>query len=183
MKNIQLMDDENIIFSEQPERKLLSLSDIYIIPASLAFLVFGIGWLWTVIRISAPFLLIFLGVLLILAGCYVSFGRLIFKMNIKRRTYYFVTNQRIIHFRDGKKPKTLSMKIQSIPKIKKAIRKDGSGTLIFGDSSELHLFYGDTGLDIFIPSMQIKYDVIAFYGISNADVIYKTIEEIRSRKE
>jgi hypothetical protein len=68
--------------------------------------------------------------------------------------------------------------------ITKGVRSDGIGTLIFGGTTSTlkslidPSFYGNTGLDILQFSIMPQ---LGFFDIMNANQVYKTIMEIKTK--
>lgn len=135
-----LQPDEGILWVGRPNRwKLLSTEDIALIPFSILWFGFACFWVigvWTepshdpnaASRFAALF-----GLPFILIGLYMVIGRFIYKFWEKSHTYYALTNQRAIIIRTGLSNNFTAVCLHILPTLNLQVRRDGSGTIIFGE--------------------------------------------------
>jgi hypothetical protein len=169
----EILKDEKILWSGQPKQGFfLTGGDIL---ASLIGLIFflGIGSFmeYTAIQSFDIYHMIF-SLPFILIGLYLVFGSIIYNNYQKKRTYYAVTNQRVLVLINSFNKKIESKLISQISVLNKTVTKDGSGTIKFDNTG-----YKDTGEN----SYRIK--VLSFDNIIDVDIVYRMISELRSPHE
>jgi len=169
----EMLKDEKILWSGQPKQGFsLTGGDIL---ASLIGLIFflGIGSFmeYTAIQSFDMFLMIF-SLPFILVGLYLIFGSIIYKNYQKKRTYYAVTNQRVIILINSFNKKVESKLMSQIPVLNKTIKKDGSGTIQFDNTG-----YKSIGGDSY------RIEAPSFNNIKDVDTVYRMISDLRSPHE
>ena len=93
----ELSAGEKLLWSGQPRQgPRLNISDVFVIPFSLVWCGFAIFWETTVIKGHAPLLFKLWGVPFVVIGLYVVFGRFFVNARTRARTFYGVTNKRLI---------------------------------------------------------------------------------------
>lgn len=119
--------DETVLWSGKPGKgHLLTRADIFMIPFSILWCSFAIFWEASVLSEGAPWPFKLFGIPFVLVGLYITVGRFVHKVYIRKRTEYVITNQRFLRLR-GKKVDTVE--VQSKDQINVTINKDGSGTI------------------------------------------------------
>ena len=156
----ELLRDEQMLWTGQPDPNIIFTgSDIFLVPFSLLWGGFAIFWefmastgvanaqakqaqgpVWVFPLFGIPFVVI---------GLYFIFGRFIYKAWRKRRTYYAVTNKRVIVLTKGIGRDIQAAFINTLPAVNKSIRSNGKGTVRFGNSSPMVSMYGNTGMNFF----------------------------------
>ena len=135
-----LASGETIQWVGQPDpTKLVTSADKIMIPFSVIWCGFAIFWevMSLVGPISSqdagPSLWIFplFGIPFVLIGLYMLFGRFIAKKYMRQRTYYAVTNQRVMALVELKKPRMNSLFLSALPTINVNSEGTGSGSLVF----------------------------------------------------
>ena len=111
---------------------MLRDSDVYAIPFSLIWGGFAIFWEISVLSDDAPITFKLFGLPFVGVGLYLIFGRFIFDAIQRSKTYYGVTNERVIIISQlfGKKIKSLDLR--TLSEISLDEKPDGSGTITFG---------------------------------------------------
>ncbi len=170
--------DEKILWTGQPETSVLFTgSDVFLIPFSLFFSGFALFFMYVVTAVGAPIYFIAWGIPFTLAGLYMLFGRFIYKNYRKRRTFYAVTDQRVLVVTLGRSRSVQTAFINQIPTINKAVRSDGIGTIRFGNVPMLFGAYLNSGMD-FLGSFY-GVDVPIFFDIAGAQEVYQLVNGIR----
>jgi hypothetical protein len=72
-------------------------------------------------------------VVMLACGMYVTFGRFLVDLWLRRRTRYWVTNQRVVIQCSLFRPTITSMSLQHLPFMLVTERGDGFGTIRFGE--------------------------------------------------
>lgn len=173
----ELLKNEEILWSGQPENTIFTTSDIFLIPFSLIWGGFAVFWEISTIIASAPFFFSLFGIPFVIMGFYLIFGRFIFKSIKKKHTYYAITNQRILILSNLRSSNLQAEFIRQIPCINKSVKSNGIGTIKFGNSPYLTGMYGNSGVEFF--GNRYTNDIPVFYDIQDVEAVYKLINEIR----
>jgi hypothetical protein len=129
----ELDSGEKLLWSGQPRRGLcLNASDLFAIPFSLVWCGFAILWETTVIKHHAPLFMQLWGVPFVLIGLYLVFGRFFMDAYTRARTFYGVTNKRLIIVTGGFSRRVRSLPWQSLAAATLEERGNGGGTISFG---------------------------------------------------
>ncbi|MBU7031028.1 MAG: hypothetical protein HXS53_00730 [Theionarchaea archaeon] len=176
----ELLDNERILWAGQPYPwSIFNRMDFFIIPFSLIFggiaCIMGLLFL----RPGGPFSIIGL-FLLIIAGYFVI-GRFFYKFWKKKRTYYAVTNKRILIKTHTLMKKSQVAYIDTLPAINKTIGFGKRGTLTFGNRPFYNSMYANTGLDFLMGFY--GEDVPSFYDIEDVETVYRLVNTLRLGKE
>lgn len=144
----QLLPGEKIIWEGKPFSGIvLRPIEIFLIPFSLLWGGFAIFWNAGVWKTDADLSFRLFGIPFLIAGLYVTVGRFLIDILIRRATTYFVTNRRILIAR---RSKLKSLDIKRLPSVELEERADGSGTIRFGASGGL--FSGANNFGIWQPT-------------------------------
>ena len=130
-----LTPGETIIWKGRPAKgHLISSQDLLLIPFSLFWCSFAFFWEYSALTSGAPLPFALFGLPFIAFGIYFLVGRFFHTAYLRKRTFYVITNLKIIRKR-GKKIDMLD--ISTIPPLQISAHNDGSGTISFG------MLYGD----------------------------------------
>lgn len=127
--NRYLVGDEYILWKGRPERgNIVTSSDKIMIPFSIMWLGFAVFWEMTAITSGAPFFFALWGIPFVGIGIYMFAGRFVYKAYLRDKTFYIVTNKKII-IKQGNK---ITMKDgRDLPPMDIEIHKNGNGTIYF----------------------------------------------------
>jgi hypothetical protein len=162
------------------------------IPFSLMWGGFAIFWEWSVLNIPrhannapGPFSLIgyifpLWGIPFVCIGLYMIFGRFFYKVWIKKRTTYAVTDKRILVVTEGFRRQVQAQFLNQVPTINKSISSNGVGSLIFGNLSFGGMMYANSGMGFWGTRMNMG--VLGFYDIHDAEGVYQLINKLRNDK-
>ena len=109
------------------------------------------------------------------------FGRFLFKRWKKQKSYYVITNKRIIALTKICGIHIHNINIKDISDINKIVRSDGIGTLSFTNkysSAFIHnRWYANTGIDLchFLSPL-------SFFDIKEANKVYKLIMDVKKNQ-
>jgi hypothetical protein len=134
-----MLSGESVYWAAMPNPSVIFHSDDWAaVPFSLLWGGFAIFWEAGALgywgngsRGGGPSLfMVIWGVPFVLIGQYMIWGRFLYDAWLKRRTYYAITNKRLLIVQEGWSQKTSSMYLGEIP----AIERDGAttGTIWFG---------------------------------------------------
>ncbi len=172
----ELDPGERLIWSGQPQQGfLLSLSDALMIPFSLIWCGFACFWEYEALNGGAPILFMLWGIPFLLVGLYLIFGRFLFDMDRRRRTYYALTNRRAIIISEFFGRNVKSLELSLLPEINIYVRDNGKGTILFGPIHPMGWMATNSGLPV-----SRRYPVSpSFEMIEDVRTVYRNIQEIR----
>lgn len=126
----ELLSSETLLWSGRPNPKVIFHSDDWqLIPFSLVWTGFFVFWEGQAIRTHSTFMILW-GLPFLVFGQYFVWGRFLGDAWLKRRTYYGVTNRRVLVLQESWKHRTNIIYIETIPTIER--EGNGTGTLWFG---------------------------------------------------
>jgi hypothetical protein len=184
-----LMQDEKILWSGQPEPSIdFNRSDIFLIPFSLLWggvALIPIGEFCLSIAngedgggSAGHYLIFFLfAIVFSIIGLHFIFGRFLYKRWKKRRTYYAITARRALILTATSGRKLQGVFLDRVPALNKSVRRDGIGTIQFGNSGWVAAMYSNTGLD-FLGGFY-GMEAPAFYDINDADSVFDLANSLR----
>ena len=186
----ELLSGETLYWAGMPNpNKIFHSDDWTSIPFSLLWGGFAIFWEGGVIGYwvntsrahPAPFFFVLWGIPFVLIGQYMIWGRFVYDAWLKRRTYYAVSNRRVLLVQESWKRKTQLIFLEAIPEI---VREgESTGTLWLGAKLPL---LGSRSTPKRSPSrFDIGQRVPVLADIDEVDPVYRLILELRekARKE
>ena len=186
----RLAPGERLLWAGRPQAwKLFVPGDWYLVPFSIFFGLFSVipfavefGRLVSGAQDhgSPPFVSIFTLVivgLFAVIGFYLMIGRLIVKVITKKRTRYAVTDRRVLVLSGLFAVKDNSLFLDPLSLLGKRVRRNGTGSILFGDVSAAVGMYLNTGLDF--ASAFFGPPPLAFYDIPHADDVFRLISRTR----
>lgn len=186
----ELTRGESLLWSGQPQRGIrFRSSDILLIPFSLMWGGFAFFWEFTALFLVSgspttsnngsafPFTIIFplFGVPFVLVGLYMIFGRFIVDAKSRAKTYYGITDQRILIVSHFLGHKVQSLNLDKLPELVLSQKTDGSGTITFGSSSPFAAWGGARW-----PGAQ-RYQSPSFEMVPNIREVYAIIQDAQQR--
>lgn len=178
----ELQASERLMWSGKPNPAiLLTKADIFLIPFS--FLWFGFflsvaGDIFTSID-KMPFPFFLFPFFFLIVGSYISIGRFVYKYFRKKKTYYFLTDKRVIIITDFLGKNIQAAFLKEIPTINKSVNGKGMGSLVFGNQNMQAAMYGNTGMELF--GAFNTNPIPAFYDIPNVQEVYKKVSDLKDK--
>ncbi len=181
-----LMTGEKIHWAGKPDPSVIfSPSDLYMIPFSLMWGGFAIYWELGCLGITGlvkpghvtPVVFSIFGLPFVAIGLYMIFGRFFFKAWKKKKTFYALTNRRVLIATQLYERQLQAQFLNQIPTINQSIRSNGTGTVSFGSSGGFS--YANTGMDFMGGRMVQAF--LAFYDIPQAEMIYQMVNQLRNQ--
>jgi hypothetical protein len=167
-----LEPDEEVLWSGCPQQGLmLRPSDGCMIPFSLFWCGFAIFCETSVIKQGAPAFFDVWGIPFVLVGLYMVFGRFVYDAFQRTRTYYPVTNQRVMIVTHLFSNNIRTLALEGLTDINLSMKANGRGTLRFGRDSNPYgglTFRGLPGGSTTAP---------AFEGIDDAADVLRLIRD------
>ena len=144
----QLGSGERLLWAGRPRQGIfLRPSDGYLIPFSLLWGGFAIYWEYGVITSESPFLYSIWGIPFVLIGLHIMLGRFFVDAQQRSKTYYGLTNQRVIIVHGLLSRAVKSLQLRTVSDISLDERADGRGTITFGGADARSAAPGWPGAD------------------------------------
>jgi len=164
---------ESLIWSGRPRQGLLLRgSDAFMIPFSLLWGGFAIFWEASVLEQGAPFFFGLFGVPFVLIGLYFIIGRFLVDSRVRAKTFYGVTDRRVIIVSGLVSRSTNSLPLRTLHDISLRERSDGRGTILFGRPHPFAAWYA--GMQW--PGMS-QYETPSFELIEHSKRVHDQILE------
>ena len=185
----ELLSGETLLWSGQPLRKVIfHQRDLFAIPFSLMWGGFAIFWEWGATghfgnsansHSSLTFFALW-GIPFIVMGQYLIWGRFFYTAWKKGRTFYAVTNKRVIVVSIGFSRKLIDGYLRNLDSASLSLRSDGIGTIEF-PSVPLALSNWTFGRNNRGNQMDIDLSSLAFFDIPDARTVYQLIQSQRDQ--
>ena len=181
----EMISGERVNWAGTPNPSVVFHSDDWsVIPFTLVWTGFFVFWEANALGIwgSAPrgggsnLFNVLWGIPFLIVGNYLVWGRFLVDAWLKRRTYYAVTNRRILVLQEGWKRKTNFMYLEAIPKIE----REGTmvGTLWFGEKYPVLAGRGQKTRSM---SRFDVGDVPVFADLDDVDGVQRLVQELREQ--
>ncbi len=172
----ELKEDEQLLWSGKPTKKFVTKNELIRIPASLLLIGFfayywltkaEVGTLMEIFAIAATLYVI-----------YTTVVKLFIKQGQRERTYYGLTDSRILMIlvkKDGSRKKIAPVSLSSLKSCTVSPNKDGTGSLLFSegkfaDPRILNSANNWSNYPLPVPT--------AFFDIENPEAVKKQFQEL-----
>ena len=126
-----LGDGERLLWTGRPRQGFfLRSADGFAIPFSLLWTGFAVGWMLLAVKASNGLWLV--GIPLLLIGAYMMVGRFFVDAWQRARTWYGLTNQRVLILSLYVRRNIKSLNLRALSAITLSERDDGVGSITFG---------------------------------------------------
>lgn len=165
MENIDfrsyLEPDEYIVWQGKPQKgNYFRPQDMFTVPFGLFFFIFACVWA-TGAAVASPFFAIF-AIPFMGVGLYLSFGMIIHRNVLLGKTYYAITNKKLIRIAGSKIDIVYGKQINNM---QITMNKDGTGNIMF---LRQEVYYRGASQQMSYPSA-----IMGFHSLENIkDVIY-----------
>ena len=169
----ELGADERLLWSGRPKQGLvLRSSDIFMIPFSLLFGGFVISWELSVAVAGGPSYFLLWGIPFVLIGLYLIFGRFFVDAWQRSKTYYAVTNQRVLILSGVFSRNERTLNPRNLPEINLRLKGDGSGTITFGFRYPFRAWTPD------LTWPEVSRQIVSMFEmIEDAKIVYELIRK------
>lgn len=140
----ELDSGEKLVWAGVPQQGIvLRKSDVFVIPFSLVWGGFAIFWEIMALSISIEesgsigYIFPVFGVPLVVIGLYVVFGRFIYDAKKREKTFYGITNERVIIISGVFNKEVKSFHLSTLTDISLSEEKDLFGTITFGQDNRM----------------------------------------------
>jgi len=147
---------ERLLWSGRPQQGLLlRSSDWLYIPLSLLWCGFAVAWEALQVLTGGSLFFVLWGIPFVLAGLYLVVGRFFADARRRKKTYYAVTERRILIVPGPARRRVKSIDLKSVSESRLIARRDGRGTIELWDVDEYPL----PPLEL-IPDAQKVHEII-----------------------
>jgi hypothetical protein len=183
----ELLSGERILWADQPNTTtIFHKEDGFLIPFSLFWGGFAIFWEFAAAGLlgngprssPASSFPVLWGVPFVVVGQYLIWGRFLYAAWKKKRTYYGVTERRVVVVQNGWKRCMASAFLDTLPNLIKENGRNGSGTLRFAQPQPM--WSGSGGWGVW-DGMAIG-TVPTFVDIDDVDGVYHLVSDLREKK-
>ncbi|NLL91432.1 MAG: hypothetical protein GX222_03320 [Ruminococcaceae bacterium] len=172
-----IYDGENILWSGKPLLKgAFRKFDLRRIPMFVLWLAASV--LMLTLPVIDPLQDIAMKVLVILCFIYYSFGRIIMKNYRKKKSFYAITDRRvlwIIEKRDSNKNFVSQIPLTDVKEPQLTLFNDGSGTIVFGKMPKSYYTGMNSGLESYRSGNSRVMP--AFFDIENPNEVFSIFEK------
>ena len=169
----ELEPRERLLWAGQPAQGAkLRGSDVFMIPFSFLWGGFAIFWEYSVIESGAPFFFMLFGVPFVLVGLYIMIGRFYVEAKQRSKTFYGVTNERVVIASGLFRKKVKSLNLRTLTDISLSESSNGSGSISFGNTSPFASMFGSMSWPGMEQHLGPRFDLI-----NNAKQVYQQIRE------
>jgi hypothetical protein len=139
----ELESRENLLWSGRPKQGIIFRgADVFMIPFSLLWCGFAIFWEVSVANSGgSPFFLLF-GGFFVFIGLYFVFGRFLWDSAQRKKTFYGITNERVIILSGLFQKQVKSINLKTLSDISVSEKSNGQGTISLGPTSFMESMYG-----------------------------------------
>jgi len=162
-----MMADEYILWKGKPEQgNLITRQDIFMIPFSIVWCGFAIFWEVTAILEGGPLFFCLWGIPFVCVGLYMVIGRFLHIKYLRNRTFYVITNKKIIRSQNNRID---ILDGKTMPPIYIEAFANGNGTIRFG----VQTYWGARGNRRNIGSID---ETFAIENVANVIQVQQIIE-------
>jgi hypothetical protein len=181
----ELLSGESILWAGQPNRRVVfHKEDVFLIPFSLLWGGFAIFWeagvsgFWANNLRSGRWTFgMIWGIPFVLIAQYLIWGRFFYAAWKKKRTFYAVTNRRVIVVQNGWNRQMASSYLDSLPTLIKEEGSGGLGSLRFAQQDSM--WSGRRGWGAW-DGMAVG-NVPTFMDIEDVDSVYRLVSDLREK--
>ena len=169
----ELEPRERLLWAGQPTQGVkLRGSDVFMIPFSFLWGGFAVFWEYSVIQNGTPFFFRLFGIPFVLVGLYIMFGRFFIEAKQRKKTFYGLTNERVVITSGLFRKKVKSLNLRTLTDISLSESSNGSGSVSFGNSSPFTSMFGGMSWPGMEQHVGPRFDLI-----QDAKRVYQQIRE------
>lgn len=185
----ELLSGELLLWCGQPLKRIIfHQRDLFGIPFSFLWGGFAIFWEWgvtghfgnTAHAHPAPGFFVLWGIPFVVMGQYLIWGRFIYTAWRKGRTFYAVTNKRVLVVSTGMSRKIIDGYFRNLDSAALSVRSDGVGTIEFPSTAYFAPYWG-LGRNRRGNQIDIDLATLTFFDISEARNVYQIIQTQREQ--
>ena len=179
----ELTPGESLLWCGQPSTSVIfHLSDWTAIPISILCGGFAILFEIDALNVSGHFVALW-GVPFVLIGQYMIWGRFLYLAWRKRRTFYGLTDKRVIVINLGMRRRITDGYLNALPSVTFFERSDKIGTIDFGRDFSLRSLLSPLGDRRGRNQLNIDLTSLTFFDLVDARSVYQMIQSQRERSK
>ena len=184
---LDMLEGEEVLWKGQPcIYKYFSKNDFFLIPFSILWGGGAISWEVSVLnkyflnvgKEKTSLMFSLFGIPFVIMGLYLLFGRFIYKVKKKRKTWYIITNKRIMILCNFLGNNMTTLNIDAIHTLVKSVGKGGIGSIIFLNANGIQSIVQNAGLDL-LPNFP---ENVAFYDVADVASVHQLMQHLVSLK-
>jgi hypothetical protein len=142
----QIGSGERVLWSGAPRGGIvMRAADALYIPFSLMWGGFAMFWEYSVLQTNAPLVMRLWGIPFVLVGLYLIAGRFFYDAQLRKRTLYAVTDERVLIVSGLFSRQVQSLGLRTLADVSLSEDGDGEGTIRFGAGGGSLLMGGTAG--------------------------------------
>jgi hypothetical protein len=140
----EIAGSERVLWSGQPRQGVVFRgADVFLVPFSLLWCGFAVFWEWSVLQApKAPAIFPLFGIPFVVIGLYFVIGRFFAEAKQRSRTFYAVTNERVLIISGLLARRIKSISLRTLSDLALSESSDGKGTITFGGGSQFASMFG-----------------------------------------
>lgn len=167
----RLSAGEHLLWFGRPRQGFfLRKEDAFFIPFTLFWCGFIAFWEWAADAMDAPLYFKLFGIPFVIAGFYMLVGRFFVDVWTRRKTYYGVTDQRIIIVSGLLNTQLKSLNLKTLADLTLTEKRDGSGVITFAPTAALNNYNDSSDFN-----GSYRTNAPIFDHIPQARTVYETI--------
>ncbi len=133
-----------MLWTGQPQQRIVFRgTDFFMVPFSVLWCGFAIFWEWSVLQApKAPGFFPLFGIPFVAIGLYIVIGRFFVEEKQRSKTFYAVTNERILIISGVLARRVKSLALRTLSDLSLSEISGGKGTISFGGGSPFANFFG-----------------------------------------
>ncbi|MFW2331412.1 MAG: hypothetical protein ACN4E2_03855 [Nitrospinota bacterium] len=188
-----LLTDEKIVWKGRPEPSIIfTKNDGALIPISISGSVMPLFMLAPMLNhINSTTDTLYLtvlgivGALFLALSIYIIVGRFFYKYMLKLKTWYLITNKRVIIIKHLLRKTVQSQTFKDMNDYSHTVRSDAIGTILFENVNPTTRFCLNTGIEYLYSTrlrpLKAPCKVIAFYDIKNVKNVFQLVKDLKSK--
>jgi hypothetical protein len=156
---------ERLVWAGRPRQGIFfQPADAFMVPFSMAWGGFAIFWTLMAYRSGAPWFFVLWGLPFVCVGLWLMVGRFFTDAGVRAKTYYAVTDKRVLFVKAGRTACVTGVDIRSVGDVTLAQHRNGRGSILFGAA---------------IPNQQAARMAITFASRNKSAMIFNQIERAK----
>jgi hypothetical protein len=173
----ELTEGESLLWAGQPDSSaMFTRIDKVLVPFSLVWEGVAVAALIEAVNGQSAVAIV-VSALFVTVGAYLVAGRFFYRQRLRRRTYYAVTDRRVLVLNELPTRSLQTAFVDQVPVINKWLGFHGTGTLQFGSAPMWESAYGSTGLEIL--GRPRPNTVPVFADVQDPERVYQLVSGLR----
>ena len=155
----RLLPGERVVWSGRPARGVIfTARDIFLVPFSIVWVGFAIFWTVAVAATGAPLPMLLFGLAFVAFGSTLMGGRFWLDAWLRAGTRYALTDRRVLITRPKPFGDFTAVALDRLPDARLTERRDGSGTIRFGQAASI---FAGAGFGVWVSALDSTPQFVA----------------------